>query len=140
MKAYFDTSAVVSLLIAEPGTAAAGAAWDDADRVVSVRLAHVEARAALAQAAPLGRISPAQHRRSVAGLERLLEQVEVVDIDDELVRTAGELAERHGLRAYDAVHLGAALTVGDQRSVFVAGDRALLSAATAEGLATTATA
>ena len=140
MKAYFDTPALVSLLIDEPGTAAAGAAWDDADRVVSVRLAHVEARAALAQAARLGRISPAQHRGSVAELERLLEQVEVVGIDDELVRAAGELAERHALRAYDAVHLGAALTVNDQRFVFVAGDRALLSAATVEGLATTATA
>lgn len=137
MKAYFDTSALVPLLVDEPGTAAAGAAWDDAERVVSVRLAYAEARAALAQAARLGRFSPAQHRGSVAALEVLVQQIELVDIDDELVRTAGDLAERHALRAYDAVHLGAALTVSDERFVFVTGDRALLSAASAEGLATT---
>lgn len=136
MKAYFDTSALVPLLVDEPGTAAAGAVWDDAERVVSVRLAYAEARAALAQAARLGRLSRAQHRGSVAALEVLAQQIELVDIDDELVRTAGDLAERHALRAYDAVHIGAALTVNDQRFVFVAGNHALLSAAAAEGLAT----
>jgi uncharacterized protein len=55
--AYFDTSAVMPLLIAEPGSDRAAALWDGADRVVSVRLVYPEARAALAQAERLGRLT-----------------------------------------------------------------------------------
>lgn len=140
MKAYFDTSALVPLVIAEPGTDAAGAAWDNAERVVSVRLAHAEARAALAQAARLGRITPAHRERSASALDDLLDQVELVEVDEALVRLAGALAEQHSLRAYDAVHLAAALAVSDPRLVLVAGGGALLAAATVEGLATALTA
>lgn len=39
MIAYFDTSAIVPLVIAESGTDAAGRIWDGGDRVVSIRLA-----------------------------------------------------------------------------------------------------
>lgn len=139
MKAYFDTSALVPLLIAEPGTDAAGAAWDDAERVVTSRLTYAEARAALAQAARLGRITSSHRNRSAAALDDLLAQVEFVEVDETLVRSAGELAEHHALRAYDAVNLAAALAVSDPRLVLVAGDGALLAAATAEGLATVPT-
>ena len=140
MKAYFDTSALVPLLIDEPGTETAGAAWDAAARVVSVRLVYAEARAALAQAFRVGRITSGHHDRSVAGLKELIDQFDYVDVDDPLVRMAGELAHQHSLRAYDAVHLAAALKVGDPDLVLVAGDGALLTAATVEGLATTTTA
>ena len=49
---------------------------------------------------------------------------------------AGALAESRRLRGYDAVHLAAALRAQDPDLVLVAGDRALLDAAAAEGLAT----
>lgn len=67
-------------------------------------------------------------------------QLEFVDVDDELVRLAGDLAESHVLRAYDAVHLAAALSVAGQDLAVVAGDRALLIAAEAIGLAVAAVA
>jgi predicted nucleic acid-binding protein len=132
--AYFDTSAIVPLLIEEAATPTAGDLWDRADRVVSVRLSHVEARAALAQAARLGRISSKHLRSSVRGLEHLLGQIDMVDADDELIREAGDLAEDQGLRAHDAVHLAAALRVADLELIVVAGDRALLAAAGALGM------
>lgn len=134
MIAYFDTSAIVPLLVDEPGTAVAGRIWDGAERLVSVRLACVEARAALAQATRLGRISPQQRRTSKRALEELAAQLDVVEIDDDLVDRAGDLAEQHSLRADDAVHLAAARRVLDQHLVFVAGDRALLAAARAIGI------
>lgn len=134
MIAYFDTSAIVPLLIAEVGSAAAGTIWDQADRVVSVRLARVEARAALAQAARLGRISARQLDASRRDLDRLVDQLDLVDIDDHLVERAGDLAEEEALPAYDAVHLAAAHRLLDQDLVLVAGDRALLVAAQAIGI------
>lgn len=135
MIAYFDTSAIVPLLIEEIGTRTAGDIWDRADRLVSVRLSHVETRAALAQAARIGRISSKHLRSSVRDLEDLLDQVDMVDVDDDLIREAGELAEVQGLRAYDAVHLAAALRVDDLDLIVVAGDRALLAAAGALAMA-----
>lgn len=136
MIAYVDTSALIPLLIDEPGSDAAGDAWDRALRLVSVRLVRVEARAALAQAARTNRISSAQMRTFARELDQLLAQIENVEIDDGLVRSAGDLAEAHSLRAYDAVHLAAALAVAAEDLVVVAGDRALISAAQAAGLAT----
>lgn len=135
MIAYFDTSAIVPLLIDEIGTRTAGDIWDRADRLVSVRLSHVETRAALAQAARIGRISSKHLRSSVRALDDLFDQIDMVDVDDDLIREAGELAENQGLRAYDAVHLAAALRVDDLDLIVVAGDRALLAAGEALGMA-----
>jgi predicted nucleic acid-binding protein len=132
--AYIDTSAVVPLLIAEPGSARAATLWDGADRVVSVRLLYPETRAALAQAERLGRLTARQLRDAVTEFDSLFEVVDLVEVDDALARRAGELAEVRQLRGYDAVHLAAADRVHDPNVVLIAGDRALLDAATAEGM------
>ena len=134
MIAYFDSSAIVPLLVDEGGTIAAREIWFGADRLASVRLARVEARAALAQAARTARISPEHLRSSTEDLEGLFVQLDLVDVDDALVRQAAELAEAQALRAYDAVHLAAALQVIEPDLVLVAGDRALLMAAESVGV------
>jgi uncharacterized protein len=133
--AYFDTSAVVPLLIAELGSQMAATLWDSADRVVSVRLVYPETRAALAQAERLRRMSSRDLRHAVSELDSRFEEMDLVEIDDLLARLAGAKAEDHGLRGSDAVHLAAALRVRDPDVVLVAGDRALLDAATAERIA-----
>jgi len=132
--AYFDTSAVVPLLIAEPGSARAVSLWDGADRVVSVRLIYPETRAALAQAERLGRLTARQLRGAVTAFDSLFEEIDLVEVDDALTRRAGELAEVRQLRGDDAVHLAAAVRVHDPNVVVIAGDGALLDAATAEGM------
>lgn len=134
MIAYFDTSAIVALLDEENGTIAARDIWLDADRVVSVRLALVEARAALAQANRNTRISAEQLRTLTHELEGLFVQLDLVDVDDALVGQAAALAEAQALGAFDAVHLAAALQVVEADLVLVAGDRTLLAAAQSVGL------
>jgi uncharacterized protein len=133
--AYLDTSAVVPLLIAEPGSARAASLWDGADRVVSVRLLYPETRAALAQAERLGRLTARQLRDAVTAFDSLFEEIDLVEVDEAVARHAGELAEGHRLRGNDAVHLAAAHRVRDPDVVVVAGDNALLDAALAEGMA-----
>jgi len=133
--AYFDTSAVVPLLIAEPGSARAASLWDGADRVVSVRLIYPETRAALARATRLGRLTARQLRDAVNGFDSLFEEIDLVEVDDVLARRAGQLAEVRQLRGYDAVHLAAAERVRDPNVVVIAGDGALLEAAAADGMA-----
>lgn len=134
MNAYFDTSAIVPLLVAEAGTARARRLWDEADRVLSARLVYPEGRASLAQARRVARLTAAQWRAAVRAFDDHCEQLDLVEIDETLARQAGDLAEAHGLRGYDAVHLAAADRVNVADLVFVAGDRTLLRAATSIGL------
>jgi predicted nucleic acid-binding protein len=126
---YFDTSALVPLLVEEPGSAVAARLWDEADRVATSRLAYPEARAALAQAHRMGRMGAAALRRAVTELDGLLDGVDIVEPVAPLVRRAGELAEAQALRAYDAVHLSAAESLNDPDLVLAAGDKHLLRAA-----------
>ena len=138
MIAYFDTSAVVALLIDEPGSARATSLWDGADRVVSVRLLYPETRAALAQAERLGRLTARQLRGAVTEFDSLFEVIDLVEVDHVLAVRAGELAEVRRLRGYDAVHLAAAERVRDPDVVVIAGDGVLLDAAADEGMAVAA--
>ncbi len=112
MITYVDTSTLLKLLIEEPGSARAAIIWDSADVVAAARVAHVEARAALAAADRGGRLSPAQARRTKTELAGLWEQFTIVEITEGLVDEAGDLAEQEGLRGYDAIHLAAALQIG----------------------------
>lgn len=131
MITYVDTSTLIKLLIDEVGTPQAAAIWDEPDELVTVRVAHVEARAALAAARRQSRITAAALRSADAGLEVLWSQVSVVEIDDDLMRLAGDLAMTHSLRGYDAVHLAAAHLVGAE--VFSSADRRLCDAARSSG-------
>lgn len=139
MIASFDTSAVIPLLIEEPGTARAGRIWDAAEHVTSVRLVEAEARAALAQAVRLGRLASEDLATTIDALEGLYRQLDLLEIDDTLVRRAGDLAQRHALRGYDAIHLAAAERVLSGTSILVAGDRDVCTAAGLLGMAVTDT-
>ncbi|WP_138757540.1 type II toxin-antitoxin system VapC family toxin [Modestobacter altitudinis] len=137
MIAYFDTSAVIPLLVAdEPGGPVCRRIWDSAATLVTTRLTYVEAAAALARAARLGRLGPPEHDASLAGLDELWRQFDLLDIDDQLVDSAARLARRHALRGFDAVHCAAAARLADPTTVAMSGDHALVTAWSAEGLAT----
>lgn len=134
MIAYFDTSALIPLVVSEPGSPIAERIWDQADRIVSVRLLYAEARAALAQARRMGRVDPHQLPGLVADLDALYGQLDRVEVDDALVYRAGRLADDHDLRGYDAVHLAALLAVADDQTVFACGDIPLSAAASLHGV------
>jgi uncharacterized protein len=108
---YFDSSALVKLLVEEDGTDLASELWDGCDAALSSRLAYPEVCAALAAA-------HRNHALDAAGLEAALTSWEEfwsgarpVELRAEVERHAGELARRHSLRGADAVHLASALTV-----------------------------
>jgi predicted nucleic acid-binding protein len=132
--AYFDTSAVIPLLIGEPSSATCARVWNEAARSISVRLLYPEARAALARAERMGRITKRQHQSAVAELEAIVTEIDHVEITAELARHAGDLAQAHQLRGYDAVHLAAAMAALDAELVLVTGDNHLAGAARSLGL------
>jgi len=134
--AYFETSALVKLLIAEPETPDVEVLWDETAGLVTSRLTYPECRAALAAAAKAGRLTRSALRTAKAELERRWRQFVRVEVGESVARAAGDLAEHHALRAYDAVHLASALEAGRGGLIlFVSFDQTLLGAARRSGLA-----
>lgn len=133
MIAYFDTSALVKLLIDEPGSATADDAWRAADARICCSIGMTEAAAAVARAERMRRIDVATAHAILIDLESIWTGVSRVACDDELAAEAAQLAVLLGLRGYDAVHLASARSAG---ATLVAADGALLDGATACGLAT----
>jgi predicted nucleic acid-binding protein len=136
---YFDTSAFVPLLVAEPGTEPAGELWESADEVVTSRLLYVEAAAALARARRMGRITDRNHRAALDSLDDLWRDFRVIEVDETVTRRAAELADRHALRGYDAVHCASAERIDAPDLVVASGDNDLLTACTELALATALT-
>ena len=124
----------MKLVLDERGSEVAGRLWDDAARVVSSRIAYAEGRAVLALARRSGRL-PRGYQTARGSFDDAYDELEAVDVSDDVVRHAGDLAERHALRGYDAVHLASALAAAADDAVLVTWDDDLGRAARAEGLA-----
>jgi uncharacterized protein len=124
---YVDTSTLLKLVVEEPGSEMAAVIWDSADALASVVLVVVEARAALAAASRAGRLTEPQHREAKQEAATLIEELHLVEVTDDLITAAADLAEAENLRGYDAVHLASALLVGAE--ILTSADDALCEAA-----------
>ena len=133
---YFDTSAVVPLVVAEPSSARCAQLWRTCDVRVSSMLVIAEAHAALAQALRMGRVTEAEHKNAVRLLALRLAELDLAIPTRAIVNRAAQLALDHALRGYDAVHAATAVAVSSPGLVAVAGDRDLLRALAALGVAT----
>jgi predicted nucleic acid-binding protein len=131
MTTYVDTSSLVKLTIREPGSDWASMIWAVSIDRVSVALVEVEGRAALARAHRAGRLSTGALSRAKAWFTELVDDLRLVAVDRPLIERAGHLAESHGLRAYDAIHLAAAERV--QPELVTSADADLCRAASAMG-------
>lgn len=131
--AYFETSAVIKLLVAEPGSDQASAIWRNVPSRICSVLTYPEARAALAAARRSRRITASGLRRATNRLEQLTSGMARIAAAEDLLHAAGELAETHALRGYDAVHLASALRAGPS-TLMVSWDEDLVRAARTAGL------
>lgn len=136
MIAYLDTSAIVPLLVDEPASSVATRVWRDADQLLSSRVAYVEVASALAASRRRGLTTRAIFRLARRVFDGVWDRVAVVELDDRLARDAAHDAERFNLRGYDAVHCASARSSNSEDLVAVSGDRALLAAWQAAGIAT----
>jgi predicted nucleic acid-binding protein len=95
-------------------------ATEESELVASAAIAYAELRALLARAARDGRVAVGDRARTRVVVDQLWGAVAEVPIDAALIRHAGDLADRHGLRGYDAVHLAALLALGGPDDVRLA--------------------
>jgi len=122
--------------VPEPGSVDVALAWESASRRISTLLLYPEVRAAVGRAQSLGRLTSRELPRARRRIEALWAELDRVPLTERVARQAGEVAQLHGLRAYDAVHLASAVSVADDQTVLIAADGDLLTAAHAIGLAT----
>ncbi|MPZ69716.1 MAG: PIN domain-containing protein [Actinobacteria bacterium] len=134
MIVYFETSALVKLILEEEHSDTAASIWDAADARLSSRITYPEARAGLASAFRMGRLTDDGYAEAKSWLRDLLAQITTVELTRETGLVAGELAERCSLRGYDAVHLSSALIPERDDLVMATWDGDLLRAAGEVGL------
>jgi predicted nucleic acid-binding protein len=138
---YLDSSALVKRYVAEPHSAAVQAAIRRDPYVATAIVSVAEVRAALAAAQRAGRIATAPDlARVTAQFRQDWSRYIAVGVDLAVVEHAGDLAERHALRGYDAVQLACAVVASqsgrrNRRVRFGTFDAHLRAAAQAEGLA-----
>jgi len=132
---YFDSSALVKLVLDETGSDVAAALWNACDAALSSRLAYPEVRAALAAAGRSHDLADAEATDAAAEWETFWASMRPIELSAEVERAAGELAALHRLRGADAVHLASALALGSGDVTLAAWDKRLHAAAAAAGLA-----
>lgn len=126
---------MIKLLVDEAGCQEARSAYSEANGVRTTAIAHVEATAALARMRKGKRLTSAQLNRALDDLESIWRGIFSHAVDDALLAKAAESARTHSLRAYDAVHLGGALSfAGGEELDFACWDRELREAAEKHGL------
>jgi uncharacterized protein len=81
------------------------------------------------------RVDASGLRKAVANIDARCHELQVIGVDAPLAQLAGDLAETHGLRGYDAVHLASAVSIEDARLVTATWHTDLASAALACGYA-----
>lgn len=132
---YADTSSLAKLYLCEPHSAEVVDWVQAADAVATSRVTYAEVASALARRHAGGSLSDRSLRLSLDDLAEGWGDYLVVDLAE---RLAGELAVRHVLRGFDAIHLAAALTVGEavgtDALALASFDGALNRAAVSEGL------
>lgn len=136
MIAYFDSSALVKLLIDESGSDDVAALWDGSDVVVASRITHPEVCAALAAAARSGRIAWDDHAHAREHWQGYRRGLRLVELTPDVEQEAGVVAARHALGGLDAIHLASAMLLGADGAVMATWDRRLSRGAGDAGLTT----
>ena len=145
MTIYFlDSSAVVKRYVPEAGSVWVQGITDPVagNLLYLTRITGAEVISAVTRRQKRGQITAIDAAAALTAFRRDFPPgYLIIEVTPSLVTQAMNLAERHGLRGYDAVQLAAALQLRDQCAasglpapLFIAADNELNAAAQAEGL------
>jgi uncharacterized protein len=131
---YFDSSALVKLVVEESGSDLSAELWDGCDAALTSRLAYPEVRAALAAAGRNHDLAERELDAAEHAWERFWAAIRPVELTAAVEQPAGRLARVHALTGADSVHLASALAIGDPDLVIAVWDRRLHAGAAAAGI------
>lgn len=132
---YLDTSSLVKLYIDEAHSEQVRYWINDAEILATSRIAYPEMLSAFSRRRGNGDITDQNFEKIYTQMNADWPNYAVLDIDE---KKAGALVIKHGLRAFDAVHLEAALALQIDsehiRIAFTSFDKKLNNAAASDGL------
>lgn len=133
---YLETSNLVKLYVREKDSEAVRCGVEASEAVATSVLAYAEARAAFARKFRERGLTKDAHEAVKRALDADWPSFFVLNVTAGTSRSAGDLAEKHGLRGFDALHLSSAVELraaGIAGLRFSSADDRLRAAAQAEG-------
>ncbi len=137
MVIYLDTSTLVKLYVEEIDSTKIADLVKSSNVTATSLIAYAEARAAFARRFREKSFTPTEYSRLISSLNEDWGDYLIMKVTNELVRLAGDLAEKHSLRGFDAIHLSSAVSLSQELSapvVFSCSDRKLQKASRLENL------
>ena len=144
--AYFDTSALVKRYVAEAGSKWVNTLFESLPTltIFTSQLTVVETTCAFSRRMREGALSSEDYEKLLTAFDYdITYKYIVADVMQITIDTACQLAARHPLRAYDAVHVATAILINHemvkktrQSLTFICADNRLLDIAQAENLNT----
>lgn len=131
---YFDSTALVKLLVDEPDSDLVADLWNGCDVALSSRLAYPEVCASLAAAGRNHDLTEGEVRSALELWDEFWISVWPVELSVKVESVAGAMASSRQLRGADAAHLASAMVMEDPDLVFAVWDRRLHGAAVRAGL------
>ena len=104
MIVYLDTSSLVKLYVEEDGSAKVDSLVRSSEIVATSLIAYAEARAAFARRFREKAFTKDEFDLLKEFFERDWSKHLILSITGDLIRLAGDLAEKHALRGFDSIH------------------------------------
>jgi predicted nucleic acid-binding protein len=134
---YLETSNLVKLYVRESDSTEVARLVSEAEVVATSIVAYPEARAAFARKFREKGIVEEDYLRIKKDLDDDWEKYFIINLTDAIARSSGDLAEKCGLRGFDAIHLASALELNKALPHpvhFSSSDARLRESAKSEGL------
>jgi uncharacterized protein len=115
---YLDTSALIKVFVNERGRDLVVRAVKESSTISTSMVSYVEARATFARLLREEKLTEEEHTGVVTALDNRWPTYERPAITENLIRLAGDFAQRYALRGYDAIQLASAFVCqGQQRDL-----------------------
>ena len=134
---YLDTSSLVKLYVDEKDSGKVVEVVEASKVAATSIIAYTEARAAFARRFTEKAFTERAYKRLTSFFNKDWKNYMAVRIREELVQRAGDLAEKHALRGFDAIHLASAIILQEELSspvTFSCSDHKLQNASKKEKL------
>jgi len=119
MIVYLDTGSLVKLYVEEDESSKVDALVRSSEVTATSIVAYAEARAAFARRFREKAFTPVEHYRIKAFFDKDWSSYLILSITGDMIRVAGDLAEKHALRGFDSIHLASALTLRRELSTTI---------------------
>jgi len=119
MIVYLDTSSLVKLYVEEDESSKVDALVRSSEVTATSIVAYAEARAAFARRFREKAFTPVEHDRIKTFFDKDWSSYLILSITGDMIRLAGDLAEKHALRGFDSIHLASALTLRRELSTTI---------------------